>query len=101
MKPICSFLIQSQISVSKLHFAEELGDVCKCCDICHENNTREEKDLTGHAKNVIESLSQLRALKLKLRLTDLAMIHMGQRPKLQPTKVSTQFHNMEREKITF
>jgi len=63
------------------YFEEELGEVCKCCDMCQGNNIREEKDLTGHAKHVIECLSQLRALQPKIKLSDLAMTYMGSKAK--------------------
>ena len=64
------------------YFEEELGDSCKCCDICQEDSVREVKDFTPHAKNVIECLNQLRAIQPKLKLTDLAMTYMGSKAKV-------------------
>lgn len=84
LNSITDFCMQTSLCRQQFiakYFEEEHGDVCKCCDICHEDNVREEKDFTVHAKNVIECLSQIRALQPKLKLTDLAMTFMGSKAK--------------------
>lgn len=63
------------------YFEEDLGETCKCCDICQQDNVREDKDLTVHARNIIECLRQISALEGKPKLTDLAMTYMGSKAK--------------------
>ena len=52
----------------------------KCCDKC-QDNVREEKDFIVYTRNVIECLSQIRALQPKLKLTDLVMTYIGSKAK--------------------
>ena len=84
LNSITDFCMQTSLCRQQFipkYFEEELGDVCRCCDICQEDKVREEKDFTVHARNVIECLSQLRALQPKLKLADLAMTYMGSKAK--------------------
>ena len=63
------------------YFDENLGEACDCCDICQEDSFQEQKDLTLHARNVIDCLRQISALEGKPKLTDLAMTYMGSKAK--------------------
>ena len=63
------------------YFDENLGEACDCCDICQEDSFQEQKDLTLHARNVIDCLRQISVLEGKPKLTDLAMTYMGSKAK--------------------
>ena len=63
------------------YFDENLGEACDSCDICQEDSFQEQKDLTLHARNVIDCLHQISALEGKPKLTDLAMTYMGSKAK--------------------
>ena len=74
------------------YFEEELGDSCAVCDICQKENIVSPKDLTDHARNVIQCLSQLSTLQPRIKLADLAMTYMGSKAK---DIVKQSFHTVQ------
>ena len=60
---------------------ESVGESCNICDICQKDTMIQEKDMTEHAKDIVECLISLNRHKSKVKLSELAMTFMGSKAK--------------------
>ena len=63
------------------YFEESVGEPCNICDICQKDTMIQEKDMTEHAKDIVECFISLNRHKSKVKLSELAMTFMGSKAK--------------------
>lgn len=85
LNKITNFCIQQSMCRQQFickYFEEDIGELCKSCDICQKDIIRQEQDMTEHAKAIIQCLIAIIRLKSQIRLSELAMTFMGSKAKV-------------------
>ncbi|XP_028408806.1 uncharacterized protein LOC114531386 [Dendronephthya gigantea] len=63
------------------YFEEDQGNSCTLCDVCQKGIVHESKDYTEEAMNMMHCLTNLTALRSKIKVTDLVLTYMGSKAK--------------------